>query len=382
MDIPDYTSLTPDDIDALSDALLSAVTKSDDLERIVFHSTGDRLYVEYVGEGKPLRATVDGLLRALEERQTTPLLLRRLLKERPNRRDLHDLVARLCPPVVLVPPPSVPVSLAAQRGGVPQPRASSDAWAPGLERNVRPHLHSVDVRVWMARFDRMLDRVCRVEVQGFAAGTGFLIGPDLVLTNYHVVEQCLDTAGSLDRIACRFDYAVLPDGTWGTGRTVKVVDCLDTSFYSPAEARNEPDHTPPTADELDYALVRLDSRIGDEPNQAGSALRGWIALREDAPVPGIGAPLLILQHPEGSPMKLALDTQAILPSGNAMRIRYATNTEPGSSGAPCFTMDWELVALHHYGDSAWLQPKFNQGVPIGLIRKRIVERGFSHHLGA
>lgn len=81
-------------------------------------------------------------------------------------------------------------------------------------------------------------------------------------------------------------------------------------------------------------------------------------------------------------MKLALDTQAILSGGDATRIRYATNTEPGSSGAPCFTMDWELVALHHYGDPAWLQPKFNQGVPIGLIRRRIVERGFSDHLGA
>jgi hypothetical protein len=38
-------------------------------------------------------------------------------------------------------------------------------------------------------------------------------------------------------------------------------------------------------------------------------------------------------------------------------------------------MDWDLVALHHYGDPAWAAPKFNQGVPIGMIRSRIVARG-------
>lgn len=90
-----------------------------------------------------------------------------------------------------------------------------------------------------------------------------------------------------------------------------------------------------------------------------------------------GAPLLIVQQPYGSPMMLALDTEAIIGrNANQTRIRYKTYTYPGASGSPCFTMDWDLAALHHYGDPAWQQPIFNQGVPIELIRSRIVEKGY------
>lgn len=75
-------------------------------------------------------------------------------------------------------------------------------------------------------------------------------------------------------------------------------------------------------------------------------------------------------------MKLALDTDAVIGrNANRTRIRYKTNTDPGASGSPCFTMDWDLAALHHYGDPAWQQPMFNQGIPIELIRRRIVEKG-------
>ena len=52
-------------------------------------------------------------------------------------------------------------------------------------------------------------------------------------------------------------------------------------------------------------------------------------------------------------------------------MRYRTNTDHGSSGAPCLAMDWSLVALHHLGDPAQGPPVFNQGVPIGLIRDSI-----------
>ena len=68
-------------------------------------------------------------------------------------------------------------------------------------------------------------------------------------------------------------------------------------------------------------------------------------------------------------MKLALDTQAVIGlNANGTRVRYRTNTDPGSSGSPVFTMDWDLVALHHLGDPDWHNPGFNQGVPIELIR--------------
>jgi hypothetical protein len=60
---------------------------------------------------------------------------------------------------------------------------------------------------------------------------------------------------------------------------------------------------------------------------------------------------------------------------NGTRVRYATNTDHGSSGSPCFNLDWEVVGLHHMGDPAWINPRFNEGVPIGVIQQRLVQRG-------
>jgi V8-like Glu-specific endopeptidase len=94
-------------------------------------------------------------------------------------------------------------------------------------------------------------------------------------------------------------------------------------------------------------------------------------------------PLLIAQHPYGMPLKLAVDTAAVLavnPGGT--RVRYATTTEAGSSGSPVFDLNWNLVALHHFGDPAWNRPPaYNQGVPIDQVRARITARGQVGALG-
>ena len=72
-------------------------------------------------------------------------------------------------------------------------------------------------------------------------------------------------------------------------------------------------------------------------------------------------------------MKFAFDTSGVIGmASEGRRIRYRTNTEHGSSGSPCFDIDWTLIALHHMGDPDWKRvPQFNQGVPIGLIGARI-----------
>lgn len=107
--------------------------------------------------------------------------------------------------------------------------------------------------------------------------------------------------------------------------------------------------------------------------------------------PGFAAKMAIIiaQHPDGDPLKLALDTDAIdqerdhtlglRPGG--MRVRYATNTLGGSSGSPCFDFDWNLISLHHYGDTSYNQPRYNQGIPIGPIRARLEQTGKAAHLG-
>lgn len=369
------------DFRQLTDKIISAFPDPQDLDRAVRRGTGDRLFVEYVGPGQPLRKTVEQLLDALEAAGTTAFFLRGALAERPQRQDLRDLVARLFP-AALVPLPILSAT-SVQQGGQPVQMPPTAA-LPGLQRNVRPGLQQLDVRVWVDLLARRERSVCRIERDGRPLGTGFLVGPEAVLTNWHVVEKVISLA-RIGEVRCRFDYARLPDGSTREGVLVPLHadGCVDHSPYAPAEATATPETPPPTDDQLDYALLRLAVPAGREAPGPTEAARGWIALPATAPPLEVGAPILILQHPHGGPIKLALDTEAVLckPFGG-LRLRYATNTEPGSSGSPCFSMDWQLVGLHHFGDPAWQPPKFNQAVPIERIRTRIVASGHAWLLGA
>ena len=81
-------------------------------------------------------------------------------------------------------------------------------------------------------------------------------------------------------------------------------------------------------------------------------------------------------------MKLALDTQAVVEvNQNQARVRYRTNTEPGSSGSPVFDQNWNLVALHHSGEPAF-QPHWNEGIPFATIVNLLTQRGKISQLGA
>ena len=367
------------DVAALS-SKLAGTLNFDDLQLYVHASTGDQLYKEYVGEGKPLRVTIADLLKALEELGITAIFLRYVYDRRPGKPDVQQLIIQLCPDILTVPQGSI--ALSAQIRGAVQPNAPTNALAPGLQRNVRPNLAKLDIRVWQRRLIETERRVCMVELDRQGLGTGFLIGPDTVLTNWHVVEDAKG-AGRLNELGCRFDYVQLADGSRQAGQLVLLHADGFVSFSSPytaAEKTGNAAGSPPTLDELDYAVLRLVSSVG--AGQIDGAKRGWIALPSAAlPLPK-DAPLLIVQHPEGLPMKLALDTQAVIgPNPNHTRILYRTNTEPGSSGSPCFTMDWDVVALHQYGDPKWQQPLFNQGVPIELIRQHIVTKGLVKILG-
>ena len=76
-----------------------------------------------------------------------------------------------------------------------------------------------------------------------------------------------------------------------------------------------------------------------------------------------------MQHPNALPLKLALATNGVEQlNQNSTRVTYRTNTEPGSSGSPVFDQNWNLVALHHWGDSAWFPSPHNEGIPVAAIK--------------
>jgi hypothetical protein len=247
-----------------------------------------------------------------------------------------------------------------------------------LERKIKAGQETFDVAVWRSRLGEMESRVCRIELpEGTARGTGFLIGPDLVLTNYHVIEQVKPGGLSPTSLAFRFDYKAGPDGiAVGAGQVYRCAEdwLAASSPYSPQDLTPTPS-ADPSANELDFAVLRLSGRAGEDPkggptNDPVTAPRGWI--RPGAPHAfNSGQALYILQHPDGKPMQLGLDTDAVLEvNGNGTRVRYTVTTEPGSSGSPVFSADWEWVALHHSGDpraTLKVKPGYNEGVPVAAL---------------
>jgi hypothetical protein len=263
-----------------------------------------------------------------------------------------------------------------------------------LERVIKPQNPFLDVSVWRQQLGEIESRICCIEIktdQGeLISGTGFLFGAaDVVMTNYHVVEAVIKgqqnqkTADGIsakpEGVACRFDFKRTSDGTiFNEGVAFKLAAdwLIDQSPSFPL------DQIPP-ADCLDYALIRLaqpagEDTVGASNNQAGSK-RGYLPLPDPPFNPAAGSGLGIMQHPLGLPLKLVLDSAGVIGiNENATRLKYETNTEKGSSGSPCFTFKWDLVALHHSGDPDFdlpHKPSYNEGIPMTAIVKLIKQKG-------
>ena len=250
-----------------------------------------------------------------------------------------------------------------------------------LEKIIRAKNSFINVTQWREKLGAIEAQVCRVEIRkssgGYRAlGTGFLIGTDIVITNYHVMESVIAETVAPEDIILRFDYKQLGDGiTVNSGKeySLLVEDWLiDYSPYPPDEERE------PKMDELDYAILRIDGEPGSQwVGEKGSPERGWIKLPKTDYDFVVDSPLFIVQHPQGTPLKLAFDTESIIGlNSNKTVVKYRTNTEPGSSGSPCFNIDWELVALHHSGDPLYENdtPQFNAGTPLSTIVSRLKEQ--------
>jgi hypothetical protein len=313
-------------------------------------------------------------------------LVRAMAKARPRKAKMQAIYKKY----------GMAIPVYVEQAGAAVPSAPTDATDGGLEKIVRPHLTFAEFGIWRDRMARVEGRVCLITINGNAQGTGFLVGPDAVLTNYHVMEPLLKGAKGAADFECVFDFKLLADKTKaGTHVSLHATDWnIDASPFSKPEAEGKPDQAQPTPEELDYALVRLAEPLGAKPwalnpnPEGGAPARGWVPVPEAAPAFTSPMGVMIAQHPAGWPLKLAIDTDAIDQAnqhwlnGNGTRVRYATNTLGGSSGSPVFDLEWNLIALHHYGDPAFNHPaKYNQGVPIGQIRDRLRRAGKEAALG-
>lgn len=221
---------------------------------------------------------------------------------------------------------------------------------------------------WIEKLGKLGSQTCRIEYPvNLARGSGWLVGPDLVLTNWHVINKLLP-GGELtaSEAVCRFDYMVTAAGIQpGTEVRLATEWCVD---FSPASASETGQGTEePNPDLLDYALIRLATQVGAE--------RGWVKLHGNEQLPNENSIVSVLQYPDGHPLKLSLG-DVTGRSADRLRFFHTANTRGGSSGSLVLDAACDPVGLHHAGDLLYHTgkigaPERNQAVPIGLVASRL-----------
>jgi V8-like Glu-specific endopeptidase len=150
-------------------------------------------------------------------------------------------------------------------------------------------------------------------------GTGFMIAPDVVMTNHHVIEDKQQAE------AAEFIFNYQLDAAGKTCEIVTVRSQRDGLFYANQE--------------LDFAVIQLEN--------PPLSLFGQPLKLKNAQVRK-GDRVSIIQHPGGHMKKISMQNNFVQYADSRL-VQYTTSTERGSSGAPVFNDVFEVVAIHHSG---------------------------------
>ncbi len=166
-------------------------------------------------------------------------------------------------------------------------------------------------------------------------GTGFMAGPNLLMTNNHV----LASRENADAAAFTFFYELGIDNK--VRPVVQVRARKEGQFYANAG--------------LDYSIVQIEST----PNAAKPLPLKAIKVARDARV-------AIIQHPAGLYKKISFQNNFVQYADSRV-VQYTTSTLPGSSGSPVLNDDFEVVAIHHAGGNlvepaTWRRYLRNEGM--------------------
>jgi endonuclease G len=191
-------------------------------------------------------------------------------------------------------------------------------------------------------------------------GTGFLASSRLLLTNNHVIP----TKQAARSFTVEFRYEV----------------GLNGQSPSPVRFELDPDSFFETDDEddLDYTLIALGRPI----TPGATAIDfGACPLSSSSAKHSVGESVNIIQHPDGDYKQIVVRENRILHRGQHV-LHYTADTEPGASGSPVFNDEWQVIALHHWGEphreqsagGRRLRTDVNEGIRISAIVAELEQR--------
>jgi endonuclease G, mitochondrial len=167
----------------------------------------------------------------------------------------------------------------------------------------------------------------------WASATGFMVSSDLMMTNHHVfpVSDLAQFSNLIDDPTLQFGDEFDLDGR----RAEPVIHELDpAAFFHSFEP-------------LDLAIVAV--RPLDQRGRHKISEQGYLVLNGQRGKAGLGEYATIIQHPEGKDKQISIRNNEIIDISLADAIIYKSDTAPGSSGAPVFNNEWQIIALHSAG---------------------------------
>lgn len=332
-------TLSAPQLEQAKEALVAGYHNWSKLNQLVAFALDTNLEVE-VGKFPALGETAFELLRFAEARGWTELLLREAAARNPGNPKLQALSTML--------------------GLAPAPfRAGSRS--EGYEALISGQSGLESVGSWRKKMILRERCVCQILRGDTAIGTGFLLGPALVMSNWHVFETAPGSRklGRPEDYAARFDFRAIDDAPPADpGMTV--------GFDAASGFIDQSDKS-----ELDYAILSLSRKVGDELLPDGTR-RGWLTLEDRQFSPAESC--VVLQHPMRRTLEVAIGAVRgwVKDSGETI-YEHLADTERGSSGSPCFAPNWQLLGLHHRVDP--VTGECNRAIASTAILARLGKNG-------